>query len=134
MHFFCRHISGSHTKSIPTELRADNRRVTFAYFQVSNDLDESQYLEAREPEEERYTARSGPAFAPSNVQPSYAESPYGYQPPPEQRAIQEAVLVGANAYHAQDPEVYQNEDRLSFHIQGHDGPHSYRYGYDTGHG
>jgi len=118
----------------PREEEPQQQTYKRAVEKVSNDLDESQYLEAREPEEERYTARSGPAFAPSNVQPSYAESPYGYQPPPEQRAIQEAVLVGANAYHAQDPEVYQNEDRLSFHIQGHDGPHSYRYGYDTGHG
>lgn len=32
------------------------------------------------------------------------------------------------------PGVYQNEDRLSFQIHGHDGPHSYRYGYDTGNG
>ena len=80
-------------------------------------------------------ARSGPAVAPSNLNPSYVESPYGYQPPPEQRNIQEAVLAGANAYNSRDADgVYQNEDRLSFHIQGHDGPHSYRYGYDTGHG
>lgn len=96
------------------------------------------YLQPRqyddEDEEPAYTARSGPAFAPSNIQPAYVESPYGYAPPPEQRAIQEAVLDGANAYNSQDPEVYQTEDRLSFHIQGHDGPHSYRYGYDTGHG
>ena len=90
--------------------------------------------EQQDDEDDQYTARSGPAFAPSNVQPSYAESPYGYAPPPEQRAIQEAVLDGANAYNSHDPEVYQNEDRLSFHIQGHDGPHSYRYGFDTGHG
>lgn len=92
------------------------------------------YQAEAEDEEDQYTARSGPAFAPSNLQPSYAESPYGYAPPPEQRAIQEAVLDGANAYNSHDPEVYQNEDRLSFHIQGHDGPHSYRYGFDTGHG
>ena len=30
--------------------------------------------------------------------------------------------------------VYQNEERLAFQIHGHDGPHSYRYGYDTGNG
>ena len=30
--------------------------------------------------------------------------------------------------------VYQNEERLSFQIHGQEGPHSYRYGYDTGNG
>jgi hypothetical protein len=30
--------------------------------------------------------------------------------------------------------VYQTEDRLSFQIHGQDGPHSYKYGYDTGNG
>ncbi|QQP51971.1 Putative LOC101741297, partial [Caligus rogercresseyi] len=31
-------------------------------------------------------------------------------------------------------QVYQKEDRLEFQIHGHEGPNSYRYGYDTGHG
>ena len=30
--------------------------------------------------------------------------------------------------------VYQNEERISFQIHGQEGPHSYRYGYDTGNG
>lgn len=84
---------------------------------------------------EEYKVSSAPAFgSPSNRRDSYVESPYGYQIPAEQRNLQAAVLSGADAYGRQEHGVYQNEERLSFQIHGHDGPHSYRYGYDTGNG
>jgi len=49
--------------------------------------------------------------------------------PAEQRDIESAVHAGAAAYTG---ESYNNPQRLSFQIHGQDGPHSYRYGYDTG--
>jgi len=49
--------------------------------------------------------------------------------PAEQRDIESAVQAGAAAYAG---ESYNNPQRLSFQIHGQDGPHSYRYGYDTG--
>jgi len=87
-----------------------------------------------------YKVSSAPAFgSPSNRRDSYVESPYGYQIPHEQRDLEASVLSGANAYgeyasRQNKDSVYQNEERLSFQIHGHDGPHSYRYGYDTGNG
>lgn len=89
---------------------------------------------------EDYQVSSAPAFgSPSNRRESYVESPYGYQIPAEQKNLQAAVASGADAYGQYASRqnldgVYQNEDRLSFQIHGHDGPHSYRYGYDTGNG
>lgn len=77
--------------------------------------------------------------------------------PADQRSLEEAVINGANGFQpevaAHPPNfycaplpnmfffffqgkggVYQKEDRLEFQIHGHQGPHSYRYGYDTGNG
>merc|ERR1711962_1793498 len=48
--------------------------------------------------------------------------------PAEQRDLESAVHAGAAAYNG-DVAAPQ---RLSFQIHGQDGPHSYRYGYDTG--
>merc|ERR1712126_525732 len=48
--------------------------------------------------------------------------------PAEQRDLESAVHAGAAAYNG-DVAAPQ---RLSFQIHGQDGPHSYRFGYDTG--
>jgi len=107
------------------------------YRQVEEPINEQNYP-SNPPED--YKVSSAPAFgSPSNRRETYAESPYGYQIPAEQKNLQAAVASGADAYgqyaNRQNIEgVYQNEDRLSFQIHGHDGPDSYRYGYDTGHG
>lgn len=94
-----------------------------------------------------YKPASGPAFADSTNLDEYFNNgasrqvaeprfdplpPVGHEVPAEQRSIQDAVFHEANAYKPDG--VYQTEDRLEFQIHGHQGPHSYRYGYDTGHG
>lgn len=56
---------------------------------------------------------------------------HGLSPPVphDQSSIQSAVAAGAAAYrHA----GYEQPKRLSFQIHGQEGPHSYRFGYDTG--
>jgi len=52
-----------------------------------------------------------------------------YPPPPEQASIEKAVAAGANGYNADE---YEEAKRLAFQIHGQEGPHSYRFGYDTG--
>ncbi|XP_059082882.1 transcription factor SPT20 homolog [Tigriopus californicus] len=89
--------------------------------------------------EKVYKPASGPAYATAtNIEdlqaaPRFDDIQVSDGPiPAEQRELELAVFAGANAY---KPEaVYQTEDRLEFQINGHKGPHSYRYGYDTGHG
>ena len=44
------------------------------------------------------------------------------------------LLMKLKIYLLNQEGVYQNEERLSFQIHGQEGPHSYRYGYDTGNG
>ena len=51
-----------------------------------------------EQEDYPYVPRSGPAVSPSNLRPSYAESPYSHEIPPEQKSIQEAIEKGADEY------------------------------------
>jgi len=82
------------------------------------------------PQEDSYVPSSGPAFAsPSNLLPVYANARADLGP----GSLEANVLAGAAA--ASQPEgVYQNEERISFQIHGQEGPHSYRYGYDTGNG
>lgn len=138
----------------PTEAPIVRRRVDPTLEAVIEDVAPNSYTRDRSsdsygsPEDlvieekypvEDYKVSSAPAFgSPSNRRDSYVESPYGYQIPPEQKDLQAAVYAGADAYGAhhsrQNEGVYQNEERLSFQIHGHDGPHSYRYGYDTGNG
>jgi hypothetical protein len=72
---------------------------------------------------------SGPAFAPSNLSPTYAQARQGGVGHGD---LQASVLAGAQSYNPDG--VYQSEDRIQFQIHGQDGPHSYRYGYDTGNG
>lgn len=89
--------------------------------------------------DEVYKPASGPAYATKThiedleAAPRFDDIQVSDGPiPAEQRELELAVFAGANAY---KPEaVYQTEDRLEFQINGHKGPHSYRYGYDTGHG
>jgi len=86
-----------------------------------------------QPREDAYVPASGPAYAsPSMLSPVYANARQDLGP----GQLEASVLAGAEAYGvAARPEgVYQNEERLSFQIHGQDGPHSYRYGYDTGNG
>jgi len=84
--------------------------------------------------EDLYSPASGPAYgSPSMLTPVYANARQDLGP----GQLEASVLAGAEAYGvAARPEggVYQNEERLSFQIHGQDGPHSYRYGYDTGNG
>ena len=85
--------------------------------------------------------------APSNIEevvlqesedyarPSYASTyPDGYTGPVEQRELEDSIRNRADAYAVDKGEVFQTEDRMEFQIHGHEGPHSYRYGYDTGNG
>ena len=46
-----------------------------------------------------------------------------------QGGLEAAVQAGARHYR---PEQYQDPQRLSFQIHGQEGPHSYRFGHDTG--
>ena len=46
-----------------------------------------------------------------------------------QGGLEAAVQAGARHY---SPEQYQDPQRLSFQIHGQQGPHSYRFGHDTG--
>lgn len=89
---------------------------------------------AAQPRQDTYVPASGPAYAsPSNLSPIYADARNDLAA----GALEASVIAGANAYGgvAKSPEgVYQNEDRLFFQIHGQEGPHSYRYGYDTGNG
>lgn len=133
----------SEYQEIPNESSSIRRRVDPTLQAVIEDVVPNTYP-ASQPDypssnDDEYEVSSAPAFgSPSNRRDSIVESPYGYQIPAEQKNLQAAVLSGANAYGdyagRQNPGVYQNEDRLSFQIHGHDGPHSYRYGYDTGNG
>jgi len=86
-----------------------------------------------QPREDAYVPASGPAYAsPSMLSPVYANARQDLGP----GQLEASVLAGAEAYGvAARPEgVYQNEERLAFQIHGQEGPHSYRYGYDTGNG
>merc|ERR1712183_254660 len=49
--------------------------------------------------------------------------------PSHQRDIEAAVHAGAAAYNG---EHYSQPQKVSFQIHGQGGPHSYRFGYDTG--
>jgi len=89
--------------------------------------------QSAQPREDSYVPASGPAYAsPSMLSPVYANARQDLGP----GQLEASVLAGAEAYGvAARPEgVYQNEERLSFQIHGQEGPHSYRYGYDTGNG
>eukprot|EP00095_Tigriopus_kingsejongensis_P010748 maker-scaffold277_size226016-snap-gene-0.26 protein:Tk10748 transcript:maker-scaffold277_size226016-snap-gene-0.26-mRNA-1 annotation:"tpa: cuticle protein" len=86
-----------------------------------------------------YKPASGPAYATAtnidelSAAPRFDDIQVSDGPiPAEQRELELAVFAGANSYKPEG--VYQTEDRLEFQINGHKGPHSYRYGYDTGHG
>uniref|UniRef100_A0A0K2VGS5 Putative LOC101741297 [Bombyx mori] n=1 Tax=Lepeophtheirus salmonis TaxID=72036 RepID=A0A0K2VGS5_LEPSM len=72
-------------------------------------------------------------YIPSSPSVPYEENNYA---PPEQRDLESAVFGQADNYQAKNEkaEVFQTEDRLEFQIHGHEGPDSYRYGYDTGNG
>lgn len=67
-----------------------------------------------------------PAYTPYKPPASAYDSAYV---PVEQKSIEAAVAAGAAAYPG---EAYGDEKRLSFQIHGQEGPHSYRFGYDTG--
>jgi len=67
-----------------------------------------------------------PAYTPYKAPNTAYDNSYT---PPEQKSIQEAVAAGAANYNG---ESYEDPQRLSFQIHGQDGPHSYRFGYDTG--
>jgi hypothetical protein len=67
-----------------------------------------------------------PAYTPYSPPPAAYDSAYV---PVEQKSIEAAVAAGAAAYPG---EGYNDAQRLSFQIHGQEGPHSYRFGYDTG--
>jgi len=67
-----------------------------------------------------------PAYTPYQPPPAAYDSNYV---PVEQKSIEAAVAAGAAAYPG---EGYKDPERLSFQIHGQEGPHSYRFGYDTG--
>jgi len=54
---------------------------------------------------------------------------YGLAGPAGQGSLEAAVVAGAAGYNA---ERYDEPQRLSFQIHGQEGPHSYRFGHDTG--
>merc|ERR1712038_389814 len=90
-------------------------------------VEEEEGVGNRRTEEEQLGSESfqphyQPYHAPHNAyEPSYA--------PVEQKSIEAAVAAGAAAYHGEN---YADPQRLSFQIHGQKGPHSYRFGYDTG--
>jgi len=67
-----------------------------------------------------------PAYTPYSAPKTAYDNSYT---PPEQKSIQESVAAGAASYNG---ESYEDPQRLSFQIHGQEGPHSYRFGYDTG--
>jgi len=67
-----------------------------------------------------------PAYTPYSAPKTAYDTPYA---PPEQKSIEAAVAAGAANYNG---ETYEDPKRLQFQIHGQEGPHSYRFGYDTG--
>jgi len=69
-----------------------------------------------------------PAYQPYSAPRTAYDAGYA---PPEQAAIEAAVNAGAAGYPG---ESYAEPQRLAFQVHGQQGPHSYRFGYDTGTG
>jgi len=67
-----------------------------------------------------------PAYQPYAAPREAYNSPYA---PIEQKGLEAAVRAGAAAY---NKGAYEEPKRLNFQIHGQEGPHSYRFGYDTG--
>lgn len=119
-------------KAVIVDSEPQDQKKPFENLDVS-ELKASPQRRVDDEEVDLYSAASGPATAESNLSPAFAGGPNGI--PLEQRDLEAAIVQGAEAYGAQpNPGVYQTEDRLSFQIHGQQGPHSYKYGYDTGNG